>query len=129
VKNINHKTHIPICSIIGLGLFAVTLIVHICFKYNSKTTDVGMAMLLSLANALLLVFTLLWSLIAILEFLKLIKENKNLKRKLKNGMITGNEYKILSGKNKVNLLISVSYLVILLCQLGYVIGNWEEVNI
>jgi hypothetical protein len=49
----------PIVSITGLGLFSLTLVVHICFK-SIRTMDVGMGILLSLANAVLLVFTLIW---------------------------------------------------------------------
>ncbi|ANE45353.1 hypothetical protein SY83_02305 [Paenibacillus swuensis] len=86
-------------------------------------------MLLSLANALLLVFTLLWSLMGIIEFLELMKVNRNLKFKLKNEMITGSEHKILLRRHKLNLSINISYLFIVLCQLSYVIGNWDEVNI
>jgi len=86
-------------------------------------------MLLSLANALFLVFTLLWSVMGIIELRLLLKSHGDIKDKLDTGRINNNEYKNISRRLKVCLTINISYLVIVLCQLGYVIFNWDEVNI
>ncbi|RXZ77459.1 hypothetical protein EBB07_31340 [Paenibacillaceae bacterium] len=118
----------PICSFIGLGLFIITLAVHLCFRL-SRTSDVGIAMLLSLANSLLLIFTLLWSVMGIIEFRTILKAHKKIKYKLNSGEIYKVEYKKKAKKYKAYLTINVIYLAIILCQLGYVIYNWDEVNV
>jgi len=118
----------PILSFIGLGLFIITLAVHLCYKFI-RISDVGIGTLLSLANALLLIFTLLWSVMGIIEFRILLKSNKKIKDKLDIGRMNQDEYKNKSRRHKVCLTINISYIVIILFQLGFVIYNWDEVNI
>jgi hypothetical protein len=122
IKN-NYK---PILSLIGLGLFIITLAVHLSFRFV-RISDVGIGMMLSLANALMLIFTLLWSVMGIIEFRILLKSRNGIKDKLDTGRI--NEYKNISRRHKFYLTINISYLVIVIFQLGYVIYNWDEVNI
>lgn len=93
------------------------------------TSDVGIAMLLSLVNALLLVFTLIWSLMGIIELRILLRIHKNIKTRFEIGSIDKDGYMNNSKRLKFCFTINMSYLVIILCQLGYVIYNWDEVNI
>ncbi|TMV43029.1 hypothetical protein FE783_36575 [Paenibacillus mesophilus] len=118
----------PILSLIGFGLFIVTLVIHLCFRFV-RTSDVGVDMLLSLADALLLVITLLWSVMGIIELRILLKSHGGIKDKLDNGRINKDEYKNISRRHKFCFTINISYLVIILFQLGYVIFNWYEVNV
>ena len=118
----------PILSFIGIGIFLITLTVHLCYRF-ATISDVGIGMLLSLANAVLLFFTLLWSVMGIIEFRTLIKSHKRMKNKLDAGRINLDEYKNKSRRNKVCFTINIVYLVIILCQLVYVIINWDEVNV
>jgi hypothetical protein len=127
VKNINNN-YKPILSLIGLGLFIITLAVHLSFRFV-RISDVGIGMMLSLANALMLIFTLLWSVMGIIEFRILLKSRIGIKDKLDTGRIKKDEYKNISRRHKFYLTINISYLVIVIFQLGYVIYNWDEVNI
>lgn len=65
----------------------------------------------------------------IIEFRMLLKSYKDIRNRLFDGRINKNEYITESKKHKYKLSISISYLVVILCQLGYVIYNWDEVNI
>lgn len=85
--------------------------------------DEGSLMLLSVANAVLLVYPLAWGVFAIIEFYILGKEKQKIKFRLERGK------KEQIKKLKTSLGINISYIVILLFQLGYVIINWGEVNI
>jgi hypothetical protein len=127
VKDINNNIE-PILSVIGLGLFIITIAVHLCFRFI-RISDVGIGMMLSLVNALMLVFTLLWSVMGIIELCILLKSRKGIKDKLDAGRINIDEYKNKSRRHKSCLTINISYLVIVIFQLGYVIYNWDEVNI
>lgn len=115
----------PILSIIGLGLFSLTLVVHICFK-SIRIMDVGMGILLSLVNALLLIFTLLWGVLGVIEFSRIMNWIEKIKKTEANGEINLDEHK---KKIKIYLFINVSYLLLVICQLGYVIYRWDEVNV
>jgi len=86
-------------------------------------------MLLSLANALLLVFTLLWSFVGAIELVKLLKILKNIKTKFENRSISNDEYRNKSKRLKFCLTINMCYLVVILGQIGYLIFNWDEVDI
>ncbi len=86
-------------------------------------------MLLSLANALLLVFTLIWSLMGIIELRILLRLHKNIKTRFEIGSYDKDEYMNKSKRLKFCFTINMSYLFIILCQLGYVIYNLDEVNI
>lgn len=52
-----------------------------------------------------------------------------MKSKLERGKMNKEVYLDQIKKVKTSLGINISYIVILLFQLGYVIVNWEEVNI
>jgi len=86
-------------------------------------------MLLSIANALFLVFTLLWSVMGVFELCMLFELNKHIKIEINNGRIHHNEYVSKSNRLKYCFTINISYLLIILCQLSYVIFNWDEVEI
>lgn len=118
----------PTLSFIGLSFFAITLIANLCFRFI-RTSDVGIGMLLSLANALLLVFTLMWSLMGIIELRKLLRLHKNIKTRFEIGSIDKDEYMNKSKRLKFCFTINMSYLAMILCQLVYVIYNWDEVNV
>lgn len=120
----------PYLSFIGFGLVILTLSVHISFKLGiEKGLEEGSLMLLSVANAVLLVYPLAWGVFAVLEFYMLWKEKQKLKSKLERGKMNKEEYLDQIKKVKTSLGINISYIVILLFQLGYVIVNWDEVNI
>jgi len=113
----------PISSYIGLGLFVITLSAHLF------SLDMGTMMLLSLVNAILLLFTLLWSVMGLIELRILLKSNKNTKAEFNNGLINHDEYLCKSKRLKFCFTINVSYLFLVLCQLSYIIFNWNEVDI
>lgn len=115
----------PILSFVGLFLFAISLTVNMSLRFRI-TSDVGVAMLLSLANALLLIFTLLWSLLGVYEFQRLLKLNKELKIRFSNREIERDEYISKARRIKYCFSINISYLVLILIQLGYVIYNWNN---
>lgn len=115
-------------SLIGLALCTITVAVHFSYRFI-RIKDVGVGMFLSLTNALLLVFTLLWGLMGIMEFRMLLKAYKNTKNKLKLDGINKEEFINELKRYKTNLSINSSYLVLVMCQLVYVICNWDEVNI
>ena len=73
-------------------------------------------MLMSLANALMLVFTLLWSVMGIIELRNLLKLHKGIKEDLDTGTITNQEYKNLIRALRFSLTTNVSYLVVVTCQ-------------
>ncbi len=102
----------------------ITVGVHLSYRFI-KITDLGVGMLLSLANALLLVFTLLWGLMGILEFRMLLKAYKNAKNKLYCEGLNTDDFITDIRKYKYKFAINISYLIIILCQSVYVIYNWD----
>ena len=86
-------------------------------------------MLLSLANALLLFFTMTWSFMGIVELRILIKSYKKIKTGFESGSIDKVEFFNKTRSYKFCFIVNISYLFIILCQLVYVILNWDEVNI
>lgn len=118
----------PTLSYVGLCLVTITAVAHLCFKL-ARTSDVGLSILLSLVNALCLVFTLLWGIMGIFELVKLLKLQMNNKRQFKNGSMHKDDYMNKSKRLYYCLFINVSYLVFFLCQLVYVIYNFDEVNV
>jgi len=120
----------PYLSFIGFGLVILTLSVNVSFKVGiEKGLDEGSLMLLSVANAVLLVYPLAWGVFAVLEFYMLWKEKQKIKSKLERGKMNKEEYLYQIKKAKTSLAINISYIVILLFQLGYVIINWDEVDV
>ncbi|MFJ2045463.1 hypothetical protein ACIOBL_17805 [Paenibacillus taichungensis] len=120
----------PYLSFIGFGLVILTLSVNVSFKVGiERGLDEGSLMLLSVANAVLLVYPLAWGVFAVLEFYMLWKEKQKIKSKLERGKMNKEEYLYQIKKAKTSLAINISYIVILLFQLGYVIINWDEVDV
>ncbi|PIH60037.1 hypothetical protein [Paenibacillus sp. LK1] len=118
----------PYLSFIGFGLIIMTLVINLIFKYG-RGLDEGSLMLLSVANAVSLVFTLVWGLFGIIELYLLLISNKKLKSRLDTGRIGKEEYMKLAKNHKFSFVVNISYLVMFLFQLAYVIMNWDEVNI
>lgn len=118
----------PIASITGFILFAITASIHLCYRFI-QISDVGIGILLSLANALLLIFTMLWGLLGALEFKKLRAFSKRIKNQFNTGKINKDKYRTDARRNAVYFTINICYLVTVLCQLVYVIYNWDEVNV
>lgn len=106
----------------------ITVAVHFSYRFI-RIEDVGVGMFLSLTNALLLVFTMLWALLGIMEFRMLLKAFNNTKNNLKLNGINKEELINELKRYKTKFSINISYLVLVICQLGYVIYNWDEVNI
>ncbi|MDQ0657807.1 hypothetical protein [Paenibacillus sp. W2I17] len=52
-----------------------------------------------------------------------------MKSKLERGKMNKEDFLDQIKKVKISLGINISYIVILLFQLGYVIINWDEVNV
>lgn len=75
----------PYLSFIGLGLIIMTLAINLIFHYG-RGLDEGSLMLLSVANAASLFFTLVWGLFGLIELYLILNSNK----KLKSGLDTGN---------------------------------------
>lgn len=119
----------PTLSINGLSLFSITVVVNLCFRF-STTSDVGLAILLSVANALFLLYTLPWSLMGLVELRRLLGFNRELKFKFSNGKIGEEEYKNRAKSLTICFTVNISYLIMILFQLGYVIYFWnDELNI
>lgn len=67
----------PYLSFIGFGLVILTLSVNVSFKVGiEKGLDEGSLMLLSVANAVLLVYPLAWGVFAVLDSICYGKKNK-----------------------------------------------------
>lgn len=118
----------PYLSFIGIGLIIMTLAINLIFHYG-RGLDEGSLMLLSVANAVSLFFTLVWGLFGIIELYLLLVSNKKLKSRLDTGRIGKEEYMKLAKNHKFSFVVNISYLVMFLFQLAYVIMNWDEVNI
>ncbi|OAX50264.1 hypothetical protein [Paenibacillus sp. AD87] len=118
----------PYLSFIGFGLIIMTLVINFIFKYG-RGLDEGSLMLLSVASAVSLLFTLVWGLFGIIELYLILKSNKKLKSRLDAGRISKEEYMNKAKNLKFCFVVNISYLVMLLTQLGYVIMNWDEINI
>lgn len=121
---------IPYLSYIGYGLAALTIMVHFSFRWGiEQGWDMGILMLLSLFNAASLLFTLFWGVFGVLEFALIWKQNQRINFKVRRGAIDAEEHAKQIRNVKRSMIINISYLVILLCQLGYVILNWDEIDI
>ncbi|MDQ0170614.1 hypothetical protein J2T19_002056 [Paenibacillus tundrae] len=118
----------PYYSYIGIGFFILTFIVNLSFKY-STTSDVGVLLLLSVSNAGLMMFTLLWGVFGIIELNLISKTKKTLQSRLHHRRINAEEYRIGQKSIRFSLVIAIGYLVLILIQVGYVILNWDEINI
>ena len=114
----------PIISYIGLILFAVTLVVNMSVRFRISS-DPGIGILLSLLNALLLLITMAWSLLGIYEFFQIIKLNKAIRSRFIAGDLSKEEYTSLLKTMEISFWFNVSYLVIILIQIVYVIINWK----
>ncbi len=116
----------PYLSLIGFCLFIFTILVNIAFRL---ATDPGSKMLLSTFSAVLLVFTLLWGIMGVIELISLIKKTNRMKADYKNEQIGREEYCKGINSLKVYFLSNVSYLVIFSFQFWYVISNWDMLNV
>jgi hypothetical protein len=116
----------PYLSVLGLCLFVFTILVNIAFRL---ATDQGSKMLLSTFSAVLLVFTLLWGIMGVIELISLVKKTSRMKADYINEQIGREEYRRGEISFKVCFLVNVSYLVIFLFQLWYVIKNWDMLNV
>lgn len=120
----------PYLSFIGFGLVILTLSVNVSFKLGiDKGLDEGSLMLLSGASASLLMFTLVWGVFGVIEFVLLWKEKQKMKSELEREKMNKEDFLDQIKKVKTSLRINISYIVILLFQLGYVIINWDEVDV
>jgi hypothetical protein len=120
----------PYLSYIGFGLIALTIMVNLIFKWGiEQGWDMGSLMLLSVVNAMSLLFTLVWGAFGVLEFVMLRKQKQRIGWRAGRGAIDPEEYEKQSRNLKRSTIINISYIVILLCQLGYVILNWDEIDI
>ncbi|WP_249911386.1 hypothetical protein [Paenibacillus amylolyticus] len=129
-EHMRSNKFIPYLSFIGFGLVILTLSVNVSFKLGmEKGLDEGSLMLLSVANAVLLVYPLAWGVFAILEFYMLWKEKQKMKSELEREKMNKEDFLDQIKKVKTSLRINISYIVILLFQLGYVIINWDEVDV
>ncbi|MDP9701485.1 hypothetical protein J2T16_004427 [Paenibacillus intestini] len=120
----------PYLSYIGFGLIALTIMVNLIFKWGiEQGWDMGSLMLLSVVNAMSLLFTLVWGAFGVLEFVMLRKQKQRIGWRAGRGAIDSEEHEKQSRNLKRSMIINISYIVILLCQLGYVILNWDEIDI
>ncbi|WP_411347620.1 hypothetical protein [Paenibacillus sp. WLX2291] len=118
----------PILGWIGIGLFSMTVVVHLCFKL-SRTTDVGIGILLSGANALCMLYTLLWIVLGILELRIFLRMKEELEERKHDKTISTEKYLLTSKNLKYCFIINGLYLLLFVLQLGYVIYSWDELNI
>ncbi|MCW3792873.1 hypothetical protein OM416_14880 [Paenibacillus sp. LS1] len=129
-ENMRSNKFTPYLSFIGFGLVILTLSVNVSFKLGiEKGLDEGSLMLLSGASASLLMFTLVWGVFGVIELVLLWKEKQKMKSKLERGKMNKEDLLDQIKKVKTSLGINISYIMILLFQLGYVIVNWDEIDI
>lgn len=129
-EHMRSNKFIPYLSFIGFGLVILTLSVNVSFKLGmEKGLDEGSLMLLSGASASLLMFTLVWGVFGVIEFVLLWKEKQKMKSELEREKMNKEDFLDQIKKVKTSLRINISYIVILLFQLGYVIINWDEVDV
>jgi hypothetical protein len=86
-------------------------------------------MLLSSFGAIFLVFTSLWVIPAILEWTTLIKQRHRLRTAYRDGRIDTETYRKRGKRLNQGLAVNVTYLVIVVLQIGYVVMNWDSVNV
>ncbi|MCG7379135.1 hypothetical protein MH215_19145 [Paenibacillus sp. ACRSA] len=84
---------------------------------------------MSVSNAVLLMCTLLWAVFGIIELHLIMKTKNRLQSRLHHDTVSTAEYKISQKSIKFSLVIGISYLVLIVIQIGYVILNWDEINI
>ena len=65
----------------------------------------------------------------VMELRLILRSKKKNKSRFANGVINKEEYSYKAKRLKYDLSINISYLVIILIQLRYVVNNWDEVNI
>lgn len=118
----------PYYSYIGIVLFILTLVVNLSFGFK-VSSDEGVLFLLSVSNAGLLLFTLGWGVFGIIEVYLILKTKTRLKSRLHHGKISTEEYMISDKSFTFSLVVSISYLFLILIQIGYVIIHWDEVNV
>jgi len=123
---VNSYKEIPVYSLIGYCLFVITLLINIVFRIVS---DTGLKIILSTFSALFLIFTTIWLVMGLIELKTLIKTAINFKRKLNNNEINNDMYSNKIRRLKKCFMVNISYIVLILLQIGYVIFNWEELNI
>lgn len=116
----------PVFSIIGFGLVLITSLVKIGF---GVATDIGLQIILSTFTAILLLFTSMWSVMGLLELKTLIKAKKKINKELINEVIDKDTFRVKFARIKLCFIINISYIVTVLLQIGYVILNFEEINI
>lgn len=116
----------PYLSLIGFCLFFVTVMVYTAFQL---TTDPGSKMLLSSFSAILILFTLLWGIMGVVEFFTLMKKTNRVKAEYQNERIGREEYRKISSSLTVCYVTNVSYLVIVSFQFWYVISHWDTLNL
>ena len=117
---------LPIFSLIGFGLLIITILVNMSF---GAATDMGLKLILSTFNALLIFFTSGWLVMGLLELNALIKATKKINKELLSEAIDKDTFRIRFDRLKLCFIINISYIVIVLLQIGYVILNFEEINI
>ncbi|GIO08947.1 hypothetical protein J31TS6_49750 [Brevibacillus reuszeri] len=116
----------PYVSIIGICLFIFTIFINNVFEL---TTDSGTEIILSTFSPLLLMFTLLWGLMGVIELITLIIKTSRLKTDFKSGLIISEDYQKGSNSLKLCYLINVCYLVLISFQFDYVLSNWDKLNV
>ena len=104
----------------------ITILTNVLFYLAS---DENVKFLLSVASVLTLVFPLLWGILGIIEFNALLESYKKFKYNQIQNRSGKQVYINVVRKIKISLIVNISYLVILIFQLFYVIINWESMNI
>ncbi len=103
----------------------ITILTNVFFL----ASDENVKFLLSVASVLTLVFPLLWGILGIIEFNALLESYTKFKYKQSQDKTEKQIYINVIKKIRISLTVNVSYLVVLLLQLLYVITNWELINI
>lgn len=118
----------PYLSYIGLILWLITVLAHLTYHFV-HSSDVGLGIILSVADAMLLIYTLLWSIMGIIELSKLRKLRMRINYHLTKQRITEDIHRTYSRRLSFCLTINGIYLFLVFCQLIYVIYQWEELMV
>lgn len=143
----------PIFGYIGLGMFGVTVIVQIMyrlfdhFRPFSDANNIGIGMLLSGANAVFLIFPLLWIIPVCVEFIRFRRLGQQLQLQANQGELAEQDEQNEQGEKdeqgkpdqtvyqesstKLGHCIKIDYIYFsaIVLQIIYLIMMWEEVNI
>lgn len=116
----------PVFSILGILQIAMVLVMQLIFV---ASTEMGWGFMASVFRAVFLWSNTLWGLLAFIEFVHFKKELLDLKSKYRSGQSDEHTYRETNRTMARNYGVSVTYMVLYVLSLAFLVLNWEEFNI